>query len=230
MDSWQPDDEDVRKFVEGFRRILDSEDSYTVVRECLDPESETRAERAGLTYSQLEPVTENTLELSDWLAVTLLDVDTPARAFRGIQHDEERRREIEGGLTYLEDVPLVDAADETLDRADEIYRLIRYDDPAAKTTWGMGPARTSKLLARKRPELVPIVDRRIKRWFGRPRYVWAPMRAALRSRTETGERYFDALDRHLRRDPLTRSLTVLRAMDVAAWELAGVGGSNPHDG
>lgn len=219
MPGWNPSQKDVDKFLDGFQLLLARDDAHRRVETCLD--STAAPHRAGLLYSELEPVTADALELSDWVAVTLLDMTTSPRAFRGIQLDEERRKAIEAGLTSVRDVPLVDASKDDLDAANTVYSHLRYEDPDARTPWGIGRVGASKLLARKRPALIPIVDTRMLNWFGHPRAIWAPMREALRQKTDGGITYFNALDRHLRRSQLTRGISVLRAIDIAAWELVG---------
>lgn len=53
------------------------------------------------------------------------------------------------------DVDLVDATDEDLAVTDRLWREIRRK--------GLGPTRVSKLLARKRPRLCPVIDRDVRR-------------------------------------------------------------------
>ncbi|WP_010118939.1 DUF6308 family protein [Corynebacterium nuruki] len=56
------------------------------------------------------------------------------------------------------DVDLVDATDEDLATADRLWREIRRK--------GLGPTRVSKLMARKRPRLCPVIDRDVRNHLG----------------------------------------------------------------
>lgn len=59
------------------------------------------------------------------------------------------------------DMDLADATDGDLDTADQLWREIRRK--------GLGPTRVSKLLARKRPRLCPVIDRDVRNQLGHGR-------------------------------------------------------------
>jgi hypothetical protein len=76
----------------------------------------------------------------------------------------------------------------------------------------MGMTRVSKLMARKRPRLVPIWDHRVDDFYGNPYWKWTPLSIALRDVS--------------RRDRLSRlrvvagappETSLLRVLDVAIW-------------
>lgn len=76
---------------------------------------------------------------------------------------------------------------------------------------GMGRTRVSKLLARKRPHLIPIRDRRVDEFFGKTRSFWIPLAMALHD---------EALRvgiASLRPDGVDARLSILRLLDIAIW-------------
>ncbi|MFI6349174.1 DUF6308 family protein [Streptomyces sp. NPDC050560] len=86
---------------------------------------------------------------------------------------------------------------------------------------GGGPIVAGKLLARKRPHLIPVYDIRIKRLFGRPRVdhsYWAALAAALRA--DNGA-LRDQLVRLRDRSGIGDDIGVLRVFDVIAWMYQG---------
>ncbi|MFD8723919.1 DUF6308 family protein [Streptomyces sp. NPDC059629] len=82
---------------------------------------------------------------------------------------------------------------------------------------GSGPVVAGKLLARKRPHLIPVYDTRVKQLFKRPktdRSFWASLAAALRA--DNGA-FYDQLV-HLRDEAgIGEDIGVLRVCDVIAW-------------
>lgn len=124
-----------------------------------------------------------------------------------------RGREATGLLRQIPtDLDLVDAEDEHIDDASplgELWRLLRRVP-------GMGPTRTSKLLARKRPRLVPVYDSVIEAQLGLRDSVgfWAGLRNALQAESAY-------LDRHLqeirKQAGLAEQLSTLRVFDIVVW-------------
>ncbi|MEU1321120.1 DUF6308 family protein [Streptomyces tibetensis] len=86
---------------------------------------------------------------------------------------------------------------------------------------GSGPVVAGKLLARKRPHLIPIYDIRIKQLFERPKVdhsFWAALSAALR--VNNGALHDQLI--HLRgKAGIGEDIGVLRVFDVIAWMLEG---------
>ncbi|WGD39821.1 DUF6308 family protein [Streptomyces cathayae] len=86
---------------------------------------------------------------------------------------------------------------------------------------GSGPAIAGKLLARKRPHLIPIYDTRIKQLFERPKRdhsFWAALAAALRA--DNGA-FHDQLVRLRGKAGVGEDIGVLRVFDVIAWMYQG---------
>lgn len=86
---------------------------------------------------------------------------------------------------------------------------------------GCGPVVAGKLLARKRPHLVPIYDARIKQLFKRPRTdhsFWAALAVALR--VDNGA-FHEQLVRLRDKAGIGEDIGVLRVFDVIAWMYQG---------
>ncbi|OIK01070.1 hypothetical protein BIV25_05910 [Streptomyces sp. MUSC 14] len=82
---------------------------------------------------------------------------------------------------------------------------------------GSGPVIAGKLLARKRPHLIPIYDIRVKQFFQRPKNdhsFWASLAAALRADNGT---FFNQLVHLRRKAGIGEDIGVLRVFDVIAW-------------
>ncbi|MEU3297677.1 DUF6308 family protein [Streptomyces longwoodensis] len=82
---------------------------------------------------------------------------------------------------------------------------------------GSGPVVAGKLLARKRPHLIPIYDIRIKQLFERPKAdhsFWAALAAALRA--DNGA-FHDQLVCLRGKAGIGEDIGVLRVFDVIAW-------------
>ncbi|MGZ4646756.1 MAG: DUF6308 family protein [Blastococcus sp.] len=142
------------------------------------------------------------------------------------------------------------AARELLDsRADEFAKLLRavgpdrdladQEDPveewqpaselyaAVRGLPGVGRTIGTKLLARKRPRLLPIYDSVVARVCSIGRYHWEPLRQALRTHG-LQERLLDLHERA----GLGPQVSALRVLDVVAWmegKAAGVRPTAPEE-
>lgn len=97
---------------------------------------------------------------ADILAVSMLSVDVPAPAtLRILDPGQHHLNEVLATLPT--DLDLVDADDRPLQAGDRLWTLVREA--------GVGPVTTSKLLARKRPRLLPVIDTVVKAEVGHPR-------------------------------------------------------------
>ncbi|MFZ2240799.1 MAG: DUF6308 family protein [Gordonia amarae] len=99
--------------------------------------------------------TANEFTADDLVAVGLLNVNIPGTAALRIlgDHEPAYRDELSKLLRQLPtDLALADADDQTLAIADELWTLVRVDN------YRVGLTKTSKLLARKRPHLLPVID------------------------------------------------------------------------
>lgn len=157
----------------------------------------------------------NTYTADDLVAVTLLSVRVPGRAAMEMLVLQRRRFEV-----LLESIgPDRDLANEAsvsepdFGPAWEMWR-------ALSELPGLGPTTVSKLMARKRPRLIPIFDSVIDRTvLGGTGVLWSPMHAALRENDPGGNdrALHERLLRIRANAGLDESISVLRVFDVLAW-------------
>lgn len=122
---------------------------------------------------------------------------------------------IENELAHIPtDLHLWDAPDEFLDVGSPLANAYALIDGLE----GFGTAYTSKILAAKRPHLVPIRDHDVSRLMGDPRRWWRPWRAVM---SQSDLRLI--LER-IRADLHLPHVSLLRVADAVLWEIA-VGGA-----
>ena len=148
---------------------------------------------------------------SDVVAVKLLSIDLPARVALDLL-DGARGEEAAALLAKIPvPVNLWDADAEALIRkggaADILWRLLEKQDGAGWVTAG-------KLLARKRPSLIPVYDNVVRCSFGWPRNVWTALREALQR--DEGN-LLASLNDLRQRAELPDQITPLRVLDVTVW-------------
>jgi hypothetical protein len=157
---------------------------------------------AGDTCDSLPDNPRNSFSVSDLLAETFLDVVFEPRAVRALLRPNFSR--------HLADVPdnvdLWSATEEDLQPAywlrDEVIALN-----------GVGRVKTSKLLARKRPRLIPIVDSVARNTLGmvEGQDDWEALRDALQD-----AQLRDGIEA-IRPPGLALHVTTLRLLDAATW-------------
>lgn len=182
--------------------MLDRSGLDRLVAAYFDPEGSF----AGSTFDMLEPGPANTITSADLLAVTFLDVRVRPLAVRRILGQDAAKLE-----TLLTDLPM----DAPLWEADA------RDLAAMRAAWdhlcsyrGIGGVMAGKLLARKRPKLVPVVDSVIVAALDAPRGdTWATLASALRD--EDRRRRIETL----RPSTSPEAVSTLRLLDVALWML-----------
>ena len=157
----------------------------------------------------------------DLVAVTFLSVDTPGPAAIAVLRDNAE--EINKLLAAVG--PDRDLADEPpLTAGWPAWRLNRR----LRDLDGVGPVIASKLLARKRPRLMPIWDTVVAKVTGTEVDQWVPLRAALAADDR-------ALHQRLLRlretSGLPGQVSALRVFDVVCWmEGKDKGGRRPATG
>ena len=152
----------------------------------------------------------NTYTADDLVAVTLLSVEVPGRAAMEMLVLQRRRFE-----ELLENIgPDRDMAKEA-SVAESDFRPAWELWRALSELPRLGPTTVSKLMARKRPRLIPIFDSVIDRTvLGGTGVLWSPMHAALRENDPT---LHERLLRVRARAGLDESISVLRVFNVLAW-------------
>lgn len=96
-----------------------------------------------------------------------------------------------------------------LERVDTLWRSLRDIDD-------IGPTRASKLIARKRPRLIPIYDTLVGRavFGGTPVRQWSRLNAALRADSSALHYRLRAIREDAR---LPGFVSLIRIFDVIAW-------------
>jgi hypothetical protein len=151
----------------------------------------------------------NRFTASDILSVEMLSVQLPPLValdlLEGTLGDE--------AAAFLEQIPTSASL-----WATEAEELIRDDGPA-DSVWrllesqeGVGWVTAGKLIARKRPSLIPVYDDVVRCAFGRPKEIWTALRDALRQ--DDGS-FRVALEDLIKRAEIPAEITPLRALDVA---------------
>lgn len=210
------DENELREVGDGFGTEIDSLLNEVGLASRISGYFDVDGPYAASTFQEGENPPER-LSSDDFLAVGFLDVPIPARAYRQIRREESR---IEALLRAIPvDVDLWDLrhGDATYVPANELWELL--DEVP-----DMGTTRVSKLMARKRPRLVPIWDRRVDDFFGNPYWTWTPLSIALRDRNRR-----DRLGRLRAISGAPKETSLLRILDVAIWSSTREGLSPKED-
>jgi hypothetical protein len=167
--------------------------------------------KQGYTGSRFEllsgggdhPAVADKFVCDDFVSVSMLSVNVPARA--ALYLLEDSTGSLGDALRAIPtNVELVNADDEDLAAADRLWYEIRALDDVGRTT-------TSKLVARKRPKLVPVQDTVTMAALGEPTRFTEPLR----------EKLCAGLHEHLvgLRDEshIPKEVSVLRVLDVLLW-------------
>ena len=191
-------------------------------------------------HAEASHVSPNEITAEDLLAVQCLGVE-----FTGDQAlwilDVNRKR-ISDLLTqistesHLWDDDQADIEKDTIEGsapsvANELWGILRFPEHSDRESAcgkgrasGVGPTKTSKLMARKRPDLFPIFDSRVRRMLGAVDSTkWYTRYRNLVSTDVAGKPLHEqlaALIKQLKEDDKPRvpqALTVLRACDVILW-------------
>jgi hypothetical protein len=206
--NWAAVDEALGKGPGGRTRTL------TCLRDYFAPVDDWRG-KSGFTGSVFEtfagggdkPDVKNRFTAADLVAVALLGVNVPGRAAVVLLEDADEA--FQAHLTAIPtDVALEDVEhplETDMPRCDELYRSV-------KALTGLGQTKTSKLLARKRPHLLPVIDDVTWRALGRPSVIWEPLRRRLREGGLASELRDLGMEA-----AVPAHVSNLRILDVALW-------------
>ncbi|MGC4889699.1 DUF6308 family protein [Micromonospora sp. DT227] len=157
------------------------------------------------------PTVANTVTAEDLIAVELLGVTIrPRRRLDLLQG--QLGRDVSAALATI-------PTDVELDEDDALAYIV--DGGAADTAWrllrdtpGIGWVIAGKLLARKRPRLVPVYDHVVSCAYGTRSGFWEWLHDTLREDTAAVSRRLDALHREAELAP---PVSRLRVLDVVFW-------------
>jgi hypothetical protein len=152
----------------------------------------------------------NVFTADDLVAVSMLSVQVPPRAALRILVDDAERLS-----AYLADVPVdVDLAD--------VDETVVGDGSAADRLWwqlygypGVGSVTAGKLLARKRPRLIPVLDGVVRGVLGHSgKGYWLDLHGELRA---DDSQLVEQLNRIRHTAGLGEWISTIRVFDVLAW-------------
>ncbi|MEX1262790.1 MAG: DUF6308 family protein [Actinomycetota bacterium] len=165
---------------------------------------------AGTTFDLLDGGGEATprITVGDLLAVSLLNTPYPARAVRDLLGGTGEQLAVSLAAIPA-GLPLADADEAILQQADEAWSQLMALNNVGRT-------RVSKLLARKRPHLIPITDSIVdERLSPQQSPLSVDLWSALRDQLQDG--LSDDLA-SIRRDAgVPEQISLLRVLDVAIW-------------
>lgn len=165
------------------------------------------------------PEVANTITADDLIAVTFLSVDVPAPAAIGIlETHTDRISELLEQVPADLDLASVVATDFAAvlgpdSAADQLWRLLRQSDAQR---WGIGQTTASKIMARKRPRLIPIYDSVVGPLMGlrNSKNQWTRWHEALTDGTGLPAQLAEI---H-KQSGVAPSASALRIMDVVLWK------------
>ncbi|MET8690992.1 DUF6308 family protein [Streptomyces bauhiniae] len=146
----------------------------------------------------------------DLVAVQMLSVTVPAEAALELLEGKPGRQlsELLRRIPADADMAEVDAAElDTGSPADQAWRLLFR-------VKGIGWVKAGKLLARKRPRLIPVYDNVVKCLLGRPPHFWLPLHTALRA--DDHALHHTLLDLR-KRAGIPETVSALRVCDIVLW-------------
>ncbi|MFC8299500.1 DUF6308 family protein [Micromonospora orduensis] len=179
---------------------------------------------AGETFLTIAPNDPGQITAADLFAVTLLSIQLRPAAARRVLDDERHRDALHRSLAAVPDSAcLADADAPTLARAsalyDDVKRALARPGAAKSDPW----VTASKLSARKRPRLIPVRDKKVRKLLGIPpgtdyRHDWLIHRGLMRDPTLL-DRLREARDEATTSGGMQTSISdsSLRVLDVVLW-------------
>lgn len=165
---------------------------------------DTEGPFAATTFDTLPNNDRNRFTTTDMLAATLLDVALPPPSVRRLLQTEAD--EFNGLLAMVPDeVDLWNVSDADLAHAEALYW-------ALCTLPRVGRTRASKLMARRRPRLIPVVDSVIIEALHLGDDSWVELRACLRNAAVR-----QAVEASRPENASAESISTLRLLDAAVW-------------
>lgn len=212
-----------------YPEVLDAHhvaEAAELVRRYYEPIGDNTTPRTGTRFDGWagggdRPDNADRITADDLVAVSFLSVDIKGRAAIGLldKHADEIS-------DLLRQIPVdLDLWDADIDRLDDpskpeyqLWNLIRGHKYGK---WGIGPTRASKIIARKRPRLIPIYDSVVHPLMGLKDSAgyWAAWQIALTDGSGLPER-LEAIRREANASDTIEALqhiSALRVMDIVLW-------------
>lgn len=155
------------------------------------------------------PEVANHFTAADLVAVSMLSVDVPAAAaLRILDPGQCHLNDVLATLPH--DLDLVNAEEGPLQWGDQLWKLTRAT--------GVGPVTTSKLLARKRPRLLPVIDAVVKDVLKHPRSgdFYRTLHQYLVADGQALHRHLEEVRDHAE---IGSDISVIRCFDVIVWSI-----------
>ncbi|MEU7428240.1 DUF6308 family protein [Streptomyces sp. NPDC040750] len=199
----------LRRFISSDQAVIDLRRYFGVGQ---PPGS---ASFTGRRFEQLagggdRPTAANVVTADDLIAVQTLSVTVPAEAALEILEGVVGIRLSELLHEIPNDVEMVEVAPADLatgSPADDAWRLLTNQP-------GIGWVTAGKILARKRPRLLPVYDQVVRCILGRPKSFWLELHAALRADDRALHNELVALRRSAQ---VPETVSALRVCDVVLW-------------
>ncbi|MFC9281068.1 DUF6308 family protein [Streptomyces collinus] len=156
------------------------------------------------------PAVADTVTADDLIAVQTLSVRIPPQAALDLLEGDLGVRMSDLLSAVPSGVDMVEAETADLDRESAAHRA--WDLLCGQR--GIGWVTAAKLLARKRPRLLPVYDQVVRCALGRPESPWLELRTALRANDCALHRELTALRQTA---GLSATVSVLRVCDVVLW-------------
>ncbi|TRW44385.1 DUF6308 family protein [Georgenia yuyongxinii] len=175
---------------------------------------------AGATFTDLPNIADD-VTADDLLAVSLLSVRISPLDVRRLVEPSPERSAVLASLRALPDVGLTVADADTLTAMAVFYEDVKG---ALKDPWAKNSDRwvtASKLCARKRPDLFPVRDRKVRDLLGLTRFAdyrvdWQVLRHLAQS-DEVRQAIFKALRQMPNAETVKVESSLLRVLDVGLW-------------
>lgn len=179
-------------------------------------------EGKGFTGSQFENLIKDSdpyaITSQDLIAITTLSVDVPARAAIWIL-SKEGQNEISKHLRQIPvDTDIWDPRVKDIfadsGHVMDLWRKLEFANwPIPKSGGGLGGiTKRSKILAAKRPRLIPVLDRVVTGTLPKSDNRWTAIQNVL-----TNEKYRIKLQKALTHESVPESVSLLRRIDVVIW-------------
>lgn len=121
---------------------------------------------AGATFAGLEPKDTSAITATDLLAVTTLAVDIPVLAVRRFLEDDNLKSSIGTALNALPQHALEETTESDFSAMADFYDLVKASLAKAESLSSNPWVTSSKVVARKRPDLFPVRDNVVCKYLG----------------------------------------------------------------